>query len=38
MKLEQAEIMEQRELLGFTEFPPKVNIWRSKTVETKGER
>lgn len=38
MMLEQAEIMEQRQLLGFSEFPPKVNIWRSKTVETKGGR
>lgn len=30
MRLEQAEIKEQRQLLAFTEFPPKVNIWRSQ--------
>lgn len=24
--------------MRFTEFPPKVNMWRSKTVGTKGGR
>lgn len=38
MRMELAEIKEQRQFLAFPEFPPKVNIWRSKTVETKGGR